>query len=329
MRFSSKNLAAFYYQLGTLLQAGLPIQNALHSIQKTAPRPMRRAVAELLAVVNQGSPLHEAMESCPRCFASLDVHTINMTERSGALDVGLLSLSHYYESLAAARRKLVAGLIYPVCLFVAGVFIPPLPYLVIGKITTANYLWITVGLFVRLALVVWVISFLLRWSLTVPRLNLIVDRLIKAVPVFGRLRFDYALSQWLSSVRLMLRAGIGIVDALKSASSMVHCPLIADAYDRAAPMIGGQLDVSQALASTGVFPDELIQLWATGEQSGKMDEMLDRLTRFYEERWRRNLDQVVTWLPRIIYLLFVFYMIWQVVHLFGLYMSTYNNILNN
>jgi type II secretory pathway component PulF len=156
-----------------------------------------------------------------------------------------------------------------------------------------------------------------------------VDRLLKSVPVFGRLRFDYALSQWVSSIRLMLAAGIGIVDALKSASQMVHCPLIADAYERAAPLIGGQLDVSQALASTHVFPDELIQFWATGEQSGKMDEMLDRLAKFYEERWRRSLDQVVTWLPRIAYALVALYMVCQIFSIFGSYMNTYNDLLKD
>ena len=98
MRFSSKNLSAFYYQLGTLVQAGLPIQNALASMRNTAPRPMRSAVTELSATVNEGAPLHEAMEQCGNRFAQLDVHSINMTERSGALDVGLFSLSKYYET---------------------------------------------------------------------------------------------------------------------------------------------------------------------------------------------------------------------------------------
>jgi type II secretory pathway component PulF len=141
-----------------------------------------------------------------------------------------------------------------------------------------------------------------RWSFRVPGLNLLMDRLLLTVPVLGRLRFDYALSQWVSSIRLMLRAGISIVPALEYASRTVPSPLIADAYQRAAPLVGGQLDVSQALASTGVFPEELIQFWATGEESGKMDEMLDRLARFYEERWRNSLDQTAIWLPRIVYL---------------------------
>ncbi|MGD0016586.1 MAG: type II secretion system F family protein [Verrucomicrobiia bacterium] len=332
MRFSSKNLAAFYYQLGTLIQAGLPIQRAMASMQNAAPRPMRAAVAKLSATVSAGTPLHEAMELCGNRFPQLDRHIINMSERSGALDIGLLSLSQYYESRAAARRKLIAGSMYPILLMTAGVFIAKAPALFLGAVngkpyTMLNYLWDTAGLLAKLALIVWGAVFLLRWLLTVPRLNVIVDRLIKAVPVFGRLRFDYALSQWILSIRLMLLAGTGIVDALKSASHMAYCPLIADAYNRVAPLIGGQLDVSQALASAGVFPDELIQFWATGEQSGKMDEMLDRLAKFYEDRWRRSLDQVVVWLPRIVYGLVALYMIYQSFRIFGSYINTYNSIL--
>jgi type II secretory pathway component PulF len=76
-----------------------------------------------------------------------------------------------------------------------------------------------------------------------------------------------------------------------------------------------------------MFPDHFIQFWATGEQSGRMDEMLDRLAKFYEERWRRSLDQVVTWLPRIAYALVSCYVIWQIFNIFGSYVNTFNNIL--
>jgi type II secretory pathway component PulF len=306
----------------------------LASTQKTAPRPMRPAVAALSAVVNEGTPLSEAMEQHAKRFASLDRHSISMTERSGALDVGLLSLSKYYESRADARRKLIAGSLYPALLVTAAVFIVHFPALFLGTLngkpyTILNYLWDTVGVLGGLALIGWGAMLLFRWSLTVPGLNVTIDRLLLAVPVLGRLRFDYALSQWVSSIRLMLAAGIGIVPALESASRMVHCPLIADAYKRAAPLIGGQLDVSEALASTGVFPDYLIQFWATGEQSGHMDEMLDRLARFYEDRWRHSLDQAVIWMPRIAYALVMIFMVFQIFKAFNTYLNAYDAILGN
>ena len=210
MRFSSKNLSVFYYQLGTLVQAGLPIQSALASTRNTAPRPMRSAVAELSATSTKARHFPRRWKNLGNRFAPLDVHSINMTERSGALDVGLLSLSKYYESRADARRKLITGAMYPVLLLTAAVFIVHFPALFLGALggkpyTVLDYLRDTVGALGGLALIGWGAMLLFRWSLTVPGLNVTIDRLLLAVPVFGRLRFDYALSQWVSSIRLMLR----------------------------------------------------------------------------------------------------------------------------
>jgi type IV pilus assembly protein PilC len=293
---------------------------------------MRSTVTVLSASVNNGAPLHEAMDQCGRNFEALDRHSISMTEQSGALDVGLLSLSKYYESRAAARSKLIVGSMYPALILTAAVFIVRFPALFLSSMggqsyTMLNYLWDTAGLLARLALIGWGASFLFRWSLTVPGLNVAIERLLLAVPVFGRLRFNYALSQWLSSIRLMLAAGIGIVPALKSASNMAHSPLIAEGYEKAAPQISSGLDVSQALAATGVFPDDMIQFWATGEKSGRMDEMLDRLAKLYEERWRRSLDQTVTWLPRIAYGLVVAFMIFHIFKAFDTYLNSYSTLL--
>jgi type IV pilus assembly protein PilC len=327
VKFGSKHLAAFYYQLGTLVQAGLPIQSALVTAQKTAPRPMRPTVATLAGVVNAGAPLHEAMERLERRFEALDRHCINMTERSGALDVGLLSLSKYYESLAVARRRIVDGMLYPGFLVAAAVFIPRFPALFLEQITVAQYLWQTAGLLARLALVGWMVSRLVRWALQTPGLNLAVDRVLRAVPVFGRLRYDYALSQWVSAIRLMLSAGIGIVPALESASRANPSPLIAAAYKKIGPLIGSQLDVSEALARTGEFPDHLVQMWATGEKSGRMDETLGRLATFYEERWQRSLDLVATWLPRIVYLVVVLLVAVQIVSGYVAYFNRYDELL--
>ena len=327
MRFSSKNLAAFYYQLGTLVQAGVPIQKALASSRKTAPRAMRSTVTRLSEIVNEGTPLHEAMERCGKRFAHLDRHGISMSERSGALDVGLLSLGKYYESRVIARRKLIGGLMFPVALLVVTVFVANFPAFFLGKMTTGEYLWATVGLLARMALAGWVMSLVIRWSFRVPGLNLAMDRLLRMVPVFGRLRLDYALSQWVSSIRLMLTAGIGIVPALEYASRTVHSPMIADAYRRAAPLITGHLEVSQALASTDAFPEELIQFWATGEESGKMDEMLARLARFYGERWQQSLDHVIAWSPRIAYALVSCYIVRLIFQQFSAYLGTYDELL--
>jgi general secretion pathway protein F len=332
VRFSSKNLAAFYYQLGTLVQAGVPIRSALQSSRKTAPRAMRTAVGVLSDCVNEGVPVHEAMERYGQQFAPLDKHTLDMSGRSGALDVGLLSLSKYYESRAAARNKLISGSIYPALLLIVAVFGSRFPAFFAGAAggkpyTMANYLRDTVGVLGLVVLAGLVLMWLLRWSLRTPGLNVTVDRLLRTVPVLGRLRFDYALIRWVSSIRLMLRAGIGVVPALEYASRTAHSPLIAYAYEKAKPLIGSELQVSQALAMTDVFPEYLIQFWATGEQSGRMDDMLERLEAYYEDRWRRSLDQTATWLPRVAYLFVVLYVAYTILGMYNSYFSQYDELL--
>lgn len=332
MKFSSKNLAAFYYQLGTLVQAGVPIQNALTSARKTAPRAMRSTVVTLSDSVNQGMPVHEAMERCGQRFAPLDKHALDMSGRSGALDIGFLSLSKYYESRAAARNKLIAGSMYPILLLLVAVFGSHFSTFFLGSAggkpyTQLDYLRDTVGVLGLLVLVIGGALWLLRQSLKVPGLNVAVDRVLRAVPVLGGLRFDYALSRWVSSIRLMLRAGIGVVPALEYASRTTDSPLIEYGYQKAAPLIGSELQVSQALATTSVFPDHLIQFWATGEQSGRMDDMLDRLEKYYEDRWHRSLDQTVTWLPRIAYVLVAMYTVYQIFTMYSAYFGQYDQLL--
>ncbi len=317
MKFPAKTLAEFYFQLGTMVQAGVPIRNALNSLRRTAPRAIRRHVATLADVVDHGVPLHEAIARFSGQFAAVDRQTLAVSEQSGALDVGLLALSQYHDARAKARSRIVSASMFPALLLTAAVFISRFPQLLLGALgqtqySVFDYLLDTVGslaLFVAAGLVVhWLAQRLLR----TPGVNVTVDRALRAVPLFGRLRFDYALSQWLASIRLMLNAGFAIFEALDYANETSPSPLIASAYQKARPLIHSQMDVSTALQSTGVFPDQLIQFWATGEQSGRMDEMLDRLARQYEERWLHSLDQLAAWLPRIAYGLVSLYIIFQI-----------------
>ena len=332
VRFSSKNLAAFYYQLGTLVQAGLPIQNALLSTRGQRPGRCDPPWRCCPIASTKACRCTRRWKRCGQRFAPLDKHALDVSGRSGALDVGLLSLSKYYETRAAARNKLIAGSMYPVLLLTVAVFGCHFPSFFLGAANGKPYTMLdygrdTAGVLGGLVLIGGGALWLLRWSLQVPGLNVTVDRLLRAVPVLGRLRFDYALVRWVSSIRLMLRAGIGIVPALEYASRTVDSPLIAYGYKKAAPLIGTELQVSQALATTDVFPEYLVQFWATGEQSGRMDDMLDRLEAYYEDRWRRSLDQTVTWLPRIAYLFVVLYTAYQILSMYNSYFNQYNELL--
>ena len=332
MRNSSKILAEFYYQFGTMIQAGVSVQKALATLKGSAPKPLRATLAAVAEAVDRGEPFHQAIAAYPKLFTAIDRQTLAVSEQSGAFDVGLLALGQYHDARAKARGRIKSAMLFPVTLLTAAVFISHFPALLLGMLgqstySVANYLFDTVG-FLLLVVVIGGLGW--RWInrlLQTPGLNVRADRVLRAIPLFGRLRFDYALSQWISSIRLMLNAGFAIFEALDYASRTTTSPLIADAYQQARPLIHGQTAVSAALQSTGVFPDQVIQFWATGEQSGRLDEMLDRLAKQAEERWRESLDHLTAWLPRIAYGLVSLYIIFQIARLLAPVASFYQELL--
>ena len=333
MRFSSKDLADFYYKFGTMLEAGVPIRAALASLQASGPRSMRAAIKLLGERVEQGIPVHEAAaEYARRGFPDIDLHSLAASAKSGALDVGLLSLARYHESLARARRKLLAASVFPAVILIAAAFIAHLPAFVLGVLGqnnygTADYLRDTVGFLILLALIGFGVAWGVRTALKTPRLALGMDRFIRWLPLIGRARFDYVLSQWIASIRLMLKAGFGVISAMEFSSRNIGSPILEHAYDQAQPLIDSQMEVSRALETTGAFPDEFIQFWATGEQSGRLDDMLDRLARIYEERWRQSLEHLSAWLPRFGYVLVCAYILFEMAILMGPIIRMYTGML--
>ncbi|MBI4025589.1 MAG: type II secretion system F family protein [Verrucomicrobia bacterium] len=329
MKFASKDLAVFYTQLGTMIQAGVPIQNAM---KHAAPRPMRSVAAQLNDMVQRGEPLHAAIASQPKKFRSLDHQALFISERSGALDVGLFSLANYYGKRASAKSKIISASFFPALLLVGAVFISRIPAYILGAVGQGDYSALsffrdTAGVLALLGGGVAGGCWVVRWLFTVPRLNLALDYAVRIIPVVGRFRFDYALSQWLQAIRLMLRAGQGIIEAMDYSTKMTTSPLIARGYALARPHLNSQLNVSQALEATGVFPPMLIQLWATGEQSGRMDEMLDRLVQAYEDQWQRSLAALASWLPRMVYGLVSLYIVSQIFQFAKGYVNTLDQIM--
>jgi type IV pilus assembly protein PilC len=317
MAYSSRHLAEFYEQLGTMIEAGVSIVKALRTAERNTPRPLRLVSRQLADACEAGTPLHLAMQDRFMKFDRLDCQTVTISEQSGMLDAGLKSLARYHDLRAIARRKLITASILPSIILSAAVFISRLPKLVLamfgqGQYSIGRYLIDTVGLLAAIAGVIVLGRMAFRWVFTIPVWNVAAERFVRCLPVIGRLRFDYALSQWLSSMRMMLNAGMGMIQALELASRNSPSPLLRDAHDKFSPLLGSHMDVSEALRTARLFPEDLLQMWATGEQSGKMDDMLDRLARMYEDRWRRSIEVFAAWLPRVAYVFVALFIIVQI-----------------
>jgi type II secretory pathway component PulF len=334
VRFSAKELSLFYSQLSTMLGAGVPIHQSLSTLLKTSPRRMRSAVEVLLGAVRKGKQFNEGMILCGKRFPATDQLAISICERSGALERGLASLADYHEKSNHARNKIISASTYPILLLIAGVFICRLPDLVLGELgkinyTLGHYLRDTLGFLLGLVALAFSIYWLFKLGFKIPGLKLTLDKLIRRIPVWGAFQMDYTLSRWVQSVRLLLNAGHGVVEALDISTPLVASPMIVHAYSKARPLINDPMSVSEAFESTGLFRPILIQFWSTGELSGKMDDMLEKLTDHFENEWRRHLDNLTAWIPRIIYGIVMMVLAMQIFRLAGQVIQSSQEFLDN
>ena len=141
---------------------------------------MRNQVAAVADAVGQGEPLHQAITRYPEQFGAVDLQTIAVSEKSGALDIGLLSLSQYHDARAQAHSKIRSASTFPALLLVAAVFISHIPKLVLSAMGQPSYsvtqfLIDTFGFLAFLVFLAFLITNSLRWPPRAPGANVAVN----------------------------------------------------------------------------------------------------------------------------------------------------------
>jgi type II secretory pathway component PulF len=333
MALSSRYLFEFYYQLSVSLKAGVPLQQATAALHQMASPGLRKATAAVKALVQKGHPLADAFLSLPALFPTLDQRIIALTEKSGAIDTGLLSLSQYHEKKAAAIKSIVSACILPGLLLIATAFVIHLPRYILSMFGTEDYSLFSYlrDTFFWIFAIVGIMGlpyFLGKVFNNISSFHQTMESITDAVPVYGHFRKCYLLSQWLLSLRLMLNAGFGILEALRETDRLSLSPSFSHLYDQIHPDLENKMTLGDALERTGRFPPLYIQFFRTGEQSGNMDDMLAKLTEYAETEWQRSLKNLSDWLPRIVYGIVSILIIIQIFNFFGNYISQINNAMN-
>lgn len=293
-RVSPMELALFTRQLSTLLAAGLPLEQALQAVAQQGER--RRTNSLLMAVrgrVLEGHALASAMDEHPSVFPELYRATVAAGEQSGHLDVVLDRLADYAEARQHLRQKLMLALLYPVILtsmailVVVGLVTYVVPQVVqvfdgLGQelplltrmllVSSAflrdNGLLILVGLGLALAL----FTFLMRR----PGFRRVVHSMLLRLPVVGRLLRGANAGRYTRTLSILLASSVPVLEALRIAGQVISSMPMREAVDAAAIKVREGATLHKSLAESGHFPPMGLQLIASGEASGNLEQMLDR-----------------------------------------------------
>ena len=304
----AKTLTAFYRQLATMYDAGLSITRSLDTLMaQPGSSQLKKALREMRASIGDGATLAEAFAEQSSVFPEMHASIIAAGEIGGSLHISLTSLADLLERTIAFRRKLISGLIYPLLLIHAAVAIILIARTIAEstkEMFTSNPIWMLVGLYGA----VFVFAVLRKVLPAMALVATALEQILVAMPIVGKLWLNAKLARFTCFLATMHRAGLPIMDALEAAGKSSGSRLV----DRAARYVASQVregeTLTEALESSRFFPPMLVNMVATGEEGGKMDEMLDKISDYYQGQAETALDALTKIVPFAIYICVAIYM---------------------
>jgi type II secretory pathway component PulF len=323
---TSQDLIVFSRQLATLFAAGIPLTRALSTLESQAANPKFKGVVKNIRDdIEGGSTLANAFSKHPKVFSELYVGMVEAGEAGGILESVLERLAFMLEKTSENRAKVRSATLYP--------------KIVIGAIilATAFLLWFVVPKFAQLyanfnvplplptrmliAISNFFQSFWYMVLITIIAVYVVVkfykstesgrynwDRLSLRIPVFGPLVLKSIMSRFARTLGSLYKSGLPIIQSLDIVSRAVENTVITKAIKTIEVDVRAGKDISEPMTDTRLFPPMVIQMVAVGEETGALDEMLEKVAQYYDQEVDSAIRNLTTTLEPIL-LAFIFGMV--------------------
>ena len=320
-RVPLSNIVFFTRQLATMFSAGLTLERAIQSLgAEEKHRKFKKVLNSVSDNIRKGLNLSESLARHPGVFNTLFIAMVKAGEVSGNLNEILEQLSSYLENLDDTRRKVKSAMNYPIfmILFLIAmlmvmllVIIPKfsqvysqlgagLPAATRQMIDLSNWFGSNIGflsfvIFLTFS-TIWLISKTQRGGFT-------LDTILLKIPVFGALIEQSILNKFCKTFGILIGAGVPVLETTALLRKVVDNRVYAKAIDDASDLIRDGYNISTALRRTEVFPSILLQLASTGEDTGELDDLLDRAADYYQKQVDALVERMTTLIEPLLILL--------------------------
>lgn len=310
-RLGALDLSLVTRQLATLVQAGLPLEEALSAVaQQSEKARIRSIVMGVRGRVLEGNTLADALGDFPAAFDDMYRSTVAAGEKSGHLDRVLTNLADYTERRHQLRQNVQTALVYPFVLLFFGIaivsylLVAVVPDIVEAFATAEQELpWVTRFLIalsegarrwgLLVALAVAAAGAVLGWLLRQGPFRERWDRGVLRLPFVGRFARATNASQFASTLAILSSSGVPLVEGMRIAGKVVGNRSMRRRVDEATRMVSEGSSLHRALESVGGFPPMLLHMVASGETSGELEQMLVRVAGHQESELERNVTVFV------------------------------------
>lgn len=311
-RISAKDRIIFTRQLATLINAGLPLTQSLRTVsEQTDNKALAVVVNQVINSVEGGTTLAETLAKYPKVFSHVYVALVAAGESSGTLDLALERIANQQEKDADMVSKVRGALVYPIIvLFVIGAvvvfllttvvpqveilyrdFNKELPFLTGLLIGFAKFLLNFWWLLIICAIVGG--FFLNRWFKTKAG-EAFADRLKMKIPLFGDLFRKLYMARFCRTGQTLLTSGVPMLEMMRITAQAVDNVHIESALGRAAEKVKGGKALSEGLKNEPTFLPLVSQMLKVGEQSGSIDQMMDKAATYYETELDNKIKTIST-----------------------------------
>jgi len=316
--------ALVYHNLSQLLDAGVPIIRSLDSAAAGLRGGFSGRFRSLAQDISSGDSLAEAMAKYPQAFKPLDITLVKTAENSGNLPGVLEGLAGWYDFREKIRQKFISAMILPVLILHLGAFLAPLPFLLMGHLSTGQYLWQVVVFLSYFYLATLAIGVFYYLSRKIDILGHILDEMILMMPLLGKAILHLCLNRFSQSLQLLLKSAVPITVAADMACEATGNKVIEKMLRGAVKSVQAGNSLSEGFSRN--LPPEFLESFRIGEETGKLDEAAGRLARIYKDSSQMLLGIFCQWLPIFIYCLISLKMIAAIFRAYAMISSSYGNI---
>jgi type IV pilus assembly protein PilC len=298
---SSKTLALFTRQFSVMLDAGLPLVQCLSIMAEQQENQLfRQTLDQVREDVESGSTLADALRKHPKIFDRLFVNMVAAGEAGGILDVILKRLSVFVEKAVKLKRAVVSASVYPVVIVLVAIIVVFVIMLWVIPVFATLFEGLNAPLPLPTRLVMWTSAALgefilpvlifaglaaagFRYYYKTEKGRLVIDRTILSLPLFGDVMKKIAIARFSRTLSTLLSSGIPILEGLEITASTAGNTVIQNGLLQARKEISEGKALVDPLKRMKLFPPMVTQVVAVGEQTGELDQMLEKMADCYEE----------------------------------------------
>ena len=313
------DIAIFTRQMATMMKSGVPLVQSFEIVAESSDNPtMRDLVLGIKKEVESGSNFSTALKKYPRYFDDLFVSLVSSGEQSGALETMLDRVASYKEKTELLKMKIKKAMKYPIAVIVVAIIVtiillvkvvpvfaelfssfgaelPAFTQLVVGMSEWMQAKWWILLLFIGAA----VVAFSEAKKRSKPFRDFLDKAALKA-PIFGNIVYSSIIARYSRTLATTFAAGVPLIDALESTAGATNNVVYYNATMRIREDVSSGQQLQFSMKQTKLFPSMAIQMVGIGEESGNVDDMLDKVATHYENEVDNAVDGLTSLMEPLI-----------------------------